>query len=305
MAQSTSRRAFLLTPVLGASTFAYARYLEPTWLEFTERHCPIPHLTGPITLIHLSDLHASTVVPKSLIEHAVDLAIDARPDIICLTGDYVTTATGFDSAWYTSVLGKLARRAPTIAVFGNHDGGLWSASRGGFRTTAAVERILTRAGIQVLSNDSCKLGDLQFAGPADLWTKQLDAARTFRDADPQAPTILLSHNPDSKTLLADHPWTLMLSGHTHGGQVVVPILGLSPAPVEDRNYISGLKPWRDRWIHVSRGVGNVHGVRFNCRPEVTRLVLSPTAPGTSRPDTGYSLRTRTRSARPFPTPAWP
>ena len=65
----------------------------------------------------------------------------------------------------------------------------------------------------------------------------------------------------------------MLSGHTHGGQVVMPITGANPAPVSDRRYVEGLKPWRDRWIHVSRGVGSIKGVRFNCRPEVTLLRL--------------------------------
>ena len=74
-------------------------------------------------------------------------------------------------------------------------------------------------------------------------------------------------------MMADFPWHLMLSGHTHGGQIVVPVLGLSPAPVDDKRYVKGLKPWNGRLIHVSAGVGNIDGVRFNCRPQVNVLDL--------------------------------
>ena len=270
--QSTSRRNFLFLPFFGASGAAYARFVEPTWLRLSRVECRIPRLTRPVELVHLSDLHASDKVPKSLIERAVDLAASASPDVICITGDFITTSTGFDASWYAAVLRRLVDRAPTFAVLGNHDGGMWSG-----RSTAEVERILSRAGVRLLANDSCKINCrgavLQMAGVGDLWAGNLDAATAFENADPECPTVLLSHNPDSKALLGAHPWDLMLSGHTHGGQVVVPVLGFSPAPVWDRNYVAGLKRWQNRWIHVSRGVGNVRGVRFNCRPEVTRIRL--------------------------------
>ena len=66
----------------------------------------------------------------------------------------------------------------------------------------------------------------------------------------------------------------MLSGHTHGGEVLVPGLGPRWAPVHGRRYVDGLRPWTDRWIQASRGVGNVKGVRFRCRPEVNLLTLT-------------------------------
>jgi predicted MPP superfamily phosphohydrolase len=106
-----------------------------------------------------------------------------------------------------------------------------------------------------------------------MWAGDLQPAIAFKHARQDLATIVLSHNPDSKVMLRMYPWELMLSGHTHGGQVVVPGLGISPAPVWDRGYISGLKRWQGRWIHISRGVGSISGVRFNCRPEVTLLRL--------------------------------
>jgi hypothetical protein len=274
--KSTSRRGFLLVPFLAAPTALYARLVEPTWLEWTQRKCTIPALTDPLKLAHLSDLHASHDVPMSLIENAIQMAIDSNPDVICVTGDFVTNSTGFDSHEYAAILSRLSRKAPTFAVLGNHDGGKWSATRGGFPTSGKVARMVERAGIELLSNRSVGLGcGLQLVGLADLWSGDLDAERAFKEADPESLTILLAHNPDSKALAAKYGWSLMLSGHTHGGQVVAPILGFCPAPVKDRRYIRGLKPWRDRWIHVSCGVGNISGVRFNCRPEVTLLHLLP------------------------------
>jgi hypothetical protein len=64
-----------------------------------------------------------------------------------------------------------------------------------------------------------------------------------------------------------------LCGHTHGGQIVLPLIGAPWAPVRDKRFIAGLYSWENRWIHITRGVGNVHGGRFNCPPEVSLLTL--------------------------------
>ncbi len=116
---------------------------------------------------------------------------------------------------------------------------------------------------------------MQFVGIGDTWADHLDPAVAFRSASARTPTVLLCHNPDSKKDVADHPWTLMLSGHTHGGQLRVPFLGMTPfAPVHDKRFVEGLHPWHDRWIHVTKGVGTVYGLRINCPPEVSFLTLT-------------------------------
>ena len=273
---STSRRAFLLAPLLAAPTAAYARLVEPTWLEWTQRTCTIPGLSDSVRLVHLSDLHASHDVPMSLIENAIQMAIDSNPDLICVTGDFVTNSQGFDSTEYAAILSRLSRKAPTFAVLGNDDGGLWSSTRGGFTNSGKIARMVERARIDLLANRTIQVDcGLQITGMGDLWAGEANPEQAFQDADLDSPTILLAHNPDSKKVAADYSWRLMLSGHTHGGQVVAPIFGFCPAPVEDRRYIRGLKPWRERWIHVSCGVGSISGVRFRCRPEVTLLHLVP------------------------------
>jgi hypothetical protein len=86
--------------------------------------------------------------------------------------------------------------------------------------------------------------------------------------------VVMSHNPDTKVMLQNYSWDVMLSGHTHGGQIWLPIIGAPFAPVEDKRFIAGLYRWDNRWIHITKGIGNVHGLRFNCRPEVSLLTIS-------------------------------
>ena len=114
-------------------------------------------------------------------------------------------------------------------------------------------------------------------GLTDMWSGPMAVAAAFRDGEPgqELPTLLLSHTPDSKELAGNDRWDLMLCGHTHGGQLALPLVGTPFAPVRDHRFVRGLNPWKDRFIHTSCGVGNVLGLRFNCRPEVNVLRLVP------------------------------
>lgn len=85
---------------------------------------------------------------------------------------------------------------------------------------------------------------------------------------------MLCHNPDAKDKLRASAWDLMLCGHTHGGQLRLPGIGRPFAPVRDVRYVEGLRPWEGRLIHITRGIGNLHGLRFNCRPEINLLNLA-------------------------------
>ena len=102
----------------------------------------------------------------------------------------------------------------------------------------------------------------------------MEAGKAFRGVSANGDRILLlSHNPDSKDVLQNHPWDLMLCGHTHGGQVVFPFAGPCYAPVADLRFVAGLHDWNGRQIYTPRGVGNLGSVRFRCRPEVTVLQI--------------------------------
>jgi len=271
--------ALLGVPVVGAAGAGYMRYLEPHWIEVTEKKAKIGRLKAPIRVLHLSDFHASDVVSYDYIEGAIDEALALKPELILVTGDFITWQL-LDEARYRGILSKLAKCAPTFACIGNHDGGLWAGSSHGYDTFDEVAKLLDASGIRLLFNacEVVEIGDqeVEIVGLGDMWSGDLKPASvlsTKRDAD--RPVLVLSHNPDSKEELIDYDWDLMLCGHTHGGQLVIPLLGWRPfLPVRDKAFAEGLLPYRGRLIHVTRGVGNLHGMRFNCRPEISLLEVT-------------------------------
>jgi len=276
-----TRRTFIYSAMAASVAAAsYPCYFEPRWLAVSHLPVELPRtpLPAPVRILHLSDLHLSPPVPLSLIDTAITLGLREKPDLICLTGDFITGQEDLSSRDYVQTLARLSAAAPTFAVLGNHDGGRWSRERFGYPDTAPVRTLLNRSGIQLLHNTSVDLQvrrtEVSLVGVGDLWTEEIEAAVAFSAVDPQKPVILLAHNPDSKDVLADRPWDLMLSGHTHGGQVRIPFDGPRFAPVADKRYVAGLGTWGARQIHVSRGVGNLAGVRFLCRPEVSLLELA-------------------------------
>ena len=232
----------------------------------------------PLRLLHLSDLHASWAISLEFSQEAINLGLREKPDLICVTGDFITTQySAFDA--YARLLAQLPAAAPTFACLGNHDGGTWAGEHGGYKTTVPVGEMLKQSGIEVLRNrwTSIRLQDreIKLIGLPDIWSEGVNPARAFpapNRADP-ALRIVLSHNPDTKDDFRPFQWDLLLSGHTHGGQVVLPLLGTPFAPVKDKRFIAGLYSWENRWIHITKGVGNVHGLRLNCPPEISILTL--------------------------------
>ena len=187
-----------------------------------------------------------------------------------LTGDYVSRADAITHA-LVEVFRDL-RTKRKFAVLGNHD--YWSNAK-------AVIASLETAGIPMLTNRHYILDrrnqSLCIAGVDDYWsaTPGPNVADALRGVGEEVPRILLSHNPDYAERLPARPRVdLMLSGHTHGGQVKLPLLGPLKLPIEHRKYAEGLVPGPRCPVFVSRGLGMV-GVpmRFNCRPELPLITL--------------------------------
>jgi uncharacterized protein len=261
----------IAAPLAVVPVGAYAHYLEPEWLEIDRQPVRLPGIEPgkTIRIAQLSDFHSSDVVPNALIERSIEVALAQKPDLICLTGDFITHDKKWFPDWYVPVLQRVQAKAPCVAVLGNHDLG-WASepSKKHGLLVSAIE-------LQNRWTEFTVRGQrLRIVGTGDLWSGWCAPELAFQDT-PQddVPQIVLTHNPDAKELMPDFRWDLMLAGHTHGGQVVMPVLDYSPAPVKDKRYIKGLKPWKDRQIYVSAGVGNLDGVRFNCRPQVSVLDL--------------------------------
>ena len=222
-----------------------------------------------LKIAQLTDLHHSLFTPLEEIQRAVHMANHLRPDVVALTGDYVTLSPAY--IWPVArALGKLRARLGVFAILGNHD----------FRVDPEeITRALRAQRIRVLRNAHCVLRSgsarLWVVGVDDLWWEAADIRAALRSIPARDPKILLCHNPLSIHMAAAHGIDLMLSGHTHGGQVRLPMVGsvygrskLGERFVEGWNRLDGTQ------IYVSRGIGKVLvPLRFGCPAEITLLRL--------------------------------
>lgn len=223
----------------------------------------LPAVFSGFKIALLTDLHRSGLVPEQLVADAVAATLREKPDLIVLGGDYVTS---FDTRFaepVASVLAGLSAPAGVIAVLGNHD------------DQRMVPSALSRHGIKVLRENRLRLtmsgASVDFLG-IDYWTQK--AAKISPLIDPAALPILVAHDPRRLNEAAALKIPLVLSGHTHGGQVVLPPFG----PINQFRFpiVAGSLRRDDTLLFVSRGIGTIYlPVRINCPPEVAILTLTP------------------------------
>ena len=285
-----NRREWMKYSLLGGTgLLASVGYLsfEAQWLEVREKEILLKrlHPKAKLRLLHISDLHLSRAVSLSYIEKALKTGLEQSPDACFITGDFITDKPkAEDLIKYEKLLGFFAKKVPTFACLGNHDGGIWAKEHGGFSSNRTVKNLLKSGKISVLENERKEIylkgQNIDIVGLGDLWSKECRPHICLErlsdpEKNPGRSVILINHNPDAKDALKEYRWDMMLSGHTHGGQLKVPFENDAPfAPVKDRTMIDGTFPWKGRIIHITRGVGNLYGVRLNCRPEISLLKVS-------------------------------
>ncbi|MBM3473100.1 MAG: metallophosphoesterase [Armatimonadetes bacterium] len=229
-----------------------------------------PDLDG-LTVAHLTDLHAGPQTPMEFIREAVRLTNRLQPDVVLLTGDYVEE-DGEDLAACAEQLGKLRAPLGAYAVLGNHDHEVGAE---------LVAEALQGAGLTVLRNASAPLGE----GPSRLWIVGLDDTAgywgdfraAFADVSAGEPVVLLSHIPDVLPKAAALDVDLVLTGHTHGGQVRIPALGAPHAPVRlGAAFVSGSRRRGHTRMQINRGIGTTTWpIRYGCPPEIGLFTLRP------------------------------
>lgn len=270
-----NRRNFIRTGVVGAmGSVAYARWVEPNRLTITRKEIQIPNLPQALdglVIAHLTDFHYDPDRQNELIAEAVSATNAEAPDIIALTGDFITDTGDVFSPLMEQLSGLKAKHG-IYGVMGNHDG--WNARYSLF------QKGFRQAGFEFLINDGTRINirgeSLYLLGTDSVWSGHVDARSCYAGHRSGDPVIALVHEPDVfDTLIASYPVSLQLSGHTHGGQCRVPLLGYAPIKVRyGKNYIYGDYARGDSRIFVSRGLGTVGTpVRFACAPEVAILTL--------------------------------
>lgn len=200
-----TRRRFLGLLGGAAALGTYTWGVEPHWVEFVRRDMPIPGLPDSLvgkTLVQLSDLHVGPSVDSDFLEHSLRLVNDLRPDLVCITGDFMT-CDGDELIDETARVMESLAVPPMgcFAVLGNHDYGY-----GGWRDRPRLEvagRLVTRLadlGIETLRNASRLTGGLRVIGLDDWWKRQFDTAPVAADLASRTPSVVLSHNPDTVDL---------------------------------------------------------------------------------------------------------
>lgn len=272
------RRFFQAAGGLAASAVAVPTlgacwgFAESTHLAITRPTIVVPRLPEAFrgfTIAFLTDIHFGPFVSREYVASLVRTTAALNADLIVLGGDYTHRTEDAVEPCFEMLAG-LRAACGVVGVLGNHD------------YLGRVERTQTamkKAGIHELSNSGTWLergnDRMKLAGVDDLWYGKPDVKRALGDATANDACVLLSHNPDVAETLRDSRVSLMLSGHTHGGQVSLPgIRGTFTPSRYGAKYAQGLVEAPATKVYVSAGTGmSVVPVRINCRPEIALITL--------------------------------
>lgn len=270
-----NRRRFLKMACYGGAAALLGSYpvlIERNLVQINHYRIPVPRLPRAFNgfrAIHLTDLHLGFLVSAAFVEKVIHTANSLEPDMILCTGDYVharNSTNEIDAVW--PMISRLSATHGVYSVLGNHDH--WA-------DTERSLQWLQRSGQSV--RHTCKpiyrgKERIIIGGTGDLWEDELKLDACFSASDQGDCRILLTHNPDAVDTAFETPLSLIVSGHTHGGQVSIPFYGPPVLPVKNKRYTSGLIETEKGNLFISKGIGwSIYPVRFNCRPEIAVLEL--------------------------------
>lgn len=234
----------------------------------------LPRAFHGYTIVQLSDFHFGPLVEPHSLRLAIDMTLELKPDLIALTGDFVSRLTHGEAETLTHQLRHLHAPEGVFAVLGNHD---W------WEDADEVACAIHAAGIRVLRNEHVAIrrgqATLYLAGVDDVRVQRADLTRALAGVPRGAATILLAHEPYfADAVSRDGRVDLQLSGHSHGGQITLPRFNrIVLRFLGHHRYPRGLNRVRGMYVYTNRGLGVVGlPLRVNCPPEVTLITLSNT-----------------------------
>lgn len=277
-----SRRKFLLAgaAAAGVATLGTDGFVQSNHPHLVEIEIPLarlPEAFDGFRLVQLSDFHYDEHFSAIPIRKSVAIVNDLRPDLIALTGDFVTVpilerpaslrAAAATVEPCAALLHEL--QAPKYAILGNHDA---------IASPDHVVRALESANITVLRNQSVAIergrDRMWLAGIDDLLRGSPDMSATLANISEKETTILLAHEPDFADDASLSPVDLQLSGHSHGGQIWIPGIGAPWLPPMTRRYPRGLHQLGNLTLYTNIGIGTIRApIRINCQPEITVITL--------------------------------
>lgn len=246
---------------------AYERH----WLQVTRPRIAIPALPAGLdglTVCHVTDIHHGPYLDLERVQGVVDLVLSLGADLIVLTGDMVHRSPKYtDPVW--AELGRLRAPLGVFCVMGNHDH--WEGIEHSRRAAQQADiPELNNRGIPI----SRRGARLWLAGVGDLYEDEQLLHQALAGVPQNEPAILLSHNPDYADEVTDPRVKLILAGHSHGGQIVLPLLGPPVVPCKQK-YAMGLVKTDVSQVYISRGIGMaIIPFRINCRPELPVITLT-------------------------------
>lgn len=263
----------ILALLVGLALAVYARFIHPFRPRIRHVIVRLPRahrrLDG-LTIAFVSDTHVGPTFPASSLEPTIQVLRRAKPDIVLFGGDYISESPRF----LEQVREPLTAMAATAkygawGVLGNHDIA---------NIRCRVLDALASTGITFLTNESLEVttdqGNFWLVGIDDILLGRPDPEKAFRNVPVDALSIALWHEPDHADKLEPYGPLLLLSGHSHGGQVRLPLLGPVATPKMGRKYVTGRHEIGSMTLFVSNGIGMYRPpVRLNCPPEIVILRL--------------------------------
>jgi uncharacterized protein len=259
--------------LFGLAGLIYSRRIEPGWLEINQLELFLPRLDPEFDgfqIVQISDIHMDGWMNRDRLGYVIDHVNSYNPDMCAITGDFVTHTPKKFAPALIDVLSRLNPPFGTVAVLGNHDH--WS-------DPAVVRQVIKESGLIDLNNNVHSLmrgqANLHLAG-LDCYMEGQDRLDAVLEQLPnEGAAILLAHEPDTADKsAASGRFDLQISGHSHGGQINLPLIGPPYLPEFAEKYPNGLYQVDGMLLYTNRGLGMVHlPFRLNSRPELTIFTL--------------------------------